>query len=104
MMVATCYQCTVRPAGNDHAGPHSAYCADCQPYDMRNPLRGPQCRCGSCGFTFANLSTFDGHRRNYKCLSPEEIGLELRAGVWGTAAGNANRDRMAARLASGAKS
>jgi hypothetical protein len=29
-----CFTCKVRPAGNDSGGPHSAYCAECQP---RNP-------------------------------------------------------------------
>jgi hypothetical protein len=103
-MVTNCFQCTVRPAGNSYAGPHSAYCDECQPHDMRPALRGPQCRCGSCGCTFANLSTFDGHQKDHQCLDPKSIGLGLRSGVWGTPAGNANRDRMAARLASAAKS
>lgn len=101
-MIALCYQCQTQPAGNEEIGPHSAYCGDCQPIDMRPPLRGPHCRCGACGNTFANLSNFDGHRQGFECLSPEDAGFELRNGIWGTPAGNANRDRLSARLGRGA--
>lgn len=103
-MATMCYQCRSAPAGNDEIGPHSAYCGPCQPRDMRPQPRGPQCRCGGCGLMFANLSNFDGHRKDYQCLPPEAVGFELRNGVWGTPAGNANRDRMIARLAGGAGS
>jgi hypothetical protein len=101
-MAAKCFQCTVRPAGNEYAGPYSAYCGECQPHDMRPQLRGPKCRCGHCLCTFANLGTFDKHRRNFECRTPESMGLEIRAGIWGTPEGNANRDRMVVRLAAAA--
>jgi hypothetical protein len=44
--------------------------------------------CGGCHETFVSLSVFDAHRRDSKCLAPEDVkylksGLAARAdGIW----------------------
>lgn len=105
-----CFTCKVRPAGNDYAGPHSAYCAACQPRDARPGLRGAQCGCAACGRVFATLTDFDRHQERHplghqlagvftgRCLDPVSVGLANAGGVWGTAEGNANRARKAGQL------
>ena len=60
-----CFECKTRPAGNDYAGPHPAYCAGCQPRDSRPQPRGSQCACGACGLIFATVTDFDAHRERY---------------------------------------
>ncbi len=97
-MTDMCFTCKIMPAGNVSGGPFSAYCANCQPIDDDQPPKGSQCECGSCGLTFAALSDFDSHKPGI-CLKPDEIGLKVRNGVYGTPEGNANRDRLARDLA-----
>lgn len=105
-MTTTCRTCRTRPTGNDHAGPHSAYCPTCQPRDSRPQPRGSQCACGACGRIFATLTDFDGHQERWprghdlegvftgQCLAPAALGLELAGGAWGTPEGNAKRRRF----------
>jgi hypothetical protein len=111
-MTAMCYTCKTRPAGNDYAGPYSAYCGTCQPRDIRPQPRGSQCGCGACGRIFATLTDSDAHQERWprghdlegvftgQCADPAVLGLELAAGVWGTQAGNAHRASLADRFAS----
>lgn len=91
-----CFTCKTRPAGNDYAGPHSAYCAECQSRDTRPQPRGSQCGCAACGRIFATLTDFGRHQETYprghplegvftgRCFDPESLGLELGplAMVW----------------------
>jgi hypothetical protein len=99
-----CFTCSAVPAGNDHAGPYSAYCAGCQPKDTRPQPRGSQCYCSACGRLLATLTDFDRSQEHSdgvftgRCLDPALLGLELAAGAWGTPEGNANRARLADRL------
>jgi hypothetical protein len=102
--MSTCFTCRTRPAGNDYGGPHTAFCATCQPRNPHPPLRGAQCRCAACSETFATLTDFDAHqvRRDGvftgECLDPAALGLELAGHVWGTPEGNARRVHLATRL------
>lgn len=108
---AVCFTCRTMPAGNEYAGPHSAYCGECQPRDTRQQPRGGQCGCAACGRIFATLTDFDRHQERYprghllegvftgRCLDPASLGLALAAGVWGSPAGNARRSQDAARMA-----
>jgi len=99
-----CFTCKTKPAGNDYAGPHSAYCAACQPGDTRPQPRGSQCHCAACGATLATLTDFERHQERTegvfsgRCLDPASLGLELAARAWGTPEGNANRARLADRM------
>jgi len=34
------------------------------------------CHCTYCHETFTDLTAFDKHRKRYKCLKPEEAGLQ----------------------------
>jgi hypothetical protein len=107
MSVTRCFACKTGPAGNDYAGPNSAYCAGCQPVDTRQQPRGSQCGCAACGRLLATLTDFDRHQEHYprghrlegvftgRCHDPVTLGLELVGGVWGTPEGNANRARLA---------
>lgn len=97
-MTIPCWACKTQPAGSDCAGPNSAYCAICQPRDTRPQPRRAQCGCASCSRIFATLTDFDRHQQTGRCSDPASIGLELSAGVWGTPAGNVNRDRLAAAM------
>ena len=107
---AACFTCRAEPAGNDYAGPNSAYCPECQPRDTRPQPRGSQCWCAACGRMLATLTDFDRHHERHprghplegvftgRCFDPATLGLELAGGVWGTPEGNANRARKARRL------
>ena len=96
-----CFTCHAEPAGNDHAGPNSAYCAACAPRDATAQPHGSQCYCSACGAALATLTDFDRHQDRSdgvftgRCLDPASLGLELAAGAWGTPEGNANRARLA---------
>lgn len=65
----SCFTCHTRPAGNDLAGPFSAYCATCQPWDGDAP-RGAEAWCEYCGTRFTGNSAFDHHLRERKKLPP----------------------------------
>jgi hypothetical protein len=100
MSSSLCYICkAVPPAGN------SAYCAPCQPAGTRQPPRGGQCGCASCGRLLATLTDFDRHQERSdgvftgRCLDPAAVGLELAGVVWGTPEGNANRAQLANQMA-----
>ena len=93
-----CFTCRKNPAGNTVGGPHSAFCADCQPVPARRAVNRRQAECGRCRRVFATVTDFDRHRPG-TCLDPLNIGLELDGDVWGTPRGNANRAAVAARLA-----
>lgn len=58
-----CFTCKVNEAGNELAGPYSAYCADCQPWPSGFQPRGKECQCASCGEVFTAVSAFDLHQR-----------------------------------------
>lgn len=46
------------------------------------------CHCTGCHKTFKSLSGFDKHRRDFKCLDPLEIGMEMDSrGIWRTPIG-----------------
>ena len=106
-----CFTCSAVPAGNDHAGPYSAYCAGCQPKDTRPQPRGSQCYCSACGRLLATLTDFDRHQERHprghplegvftgRCFDPATLGLELAGCVWGTPEGNAKRRQDSARMA-----
>jgi hypothetical protein len=93
-----CYTCRERPAGNDYAGSHSAYCGKCQPRDTRPRPSGSQCYCSPCREMFATLTDFDSHRETGTCRDPASLGMEMSGDAWGTPEGNANRTRKAARM------
>lgn len=109
MSETKCYTCKVNPAGNEYAGPYSAYCESCQPRDSRrSPTGNSQCGCGNCGELFATLTDFDNHQVHLaggsdsvftgECRRPDDIGLIMSAsGVWGTPEGTAARAAFAAR-------
>ncbi|WP_455907062.1 FDXHR family putative zinc-binding protein [Rhodococcus erythropolis] len=41
--------------------------------------------CSACHHTFSAIGTFDRHRRNNQCLTPEEAGFVRNAhGYWGS--------------------
>jgi hypothetical protein len=112
-----CFTCKTLPAGNDYAGPYSAYCPECQPRDARAQPHGSQCYCAACGRMLATLTDFDRHQERHprghplegvftgRCLDPADLGLELAGGIWGTPEGNVRRrqdaERMAARKPAG---
>lgn len=103
-MQSLCFTCMTLPAGNDDAGPYSAYCPECQPRDSGPRPRGGHCCCAACGRVFATLTDFDRHQERIegvfsgRCSGPVTLGLELAGGVWGTPEGNANRAQRAGRL------
>ncbi len=42
-----------------------------------------RCHCAACHNTFGGLTSFDKHRRSYKCLNPEDLDLHLNEnGIW----------------------
>lgn len=46
-----------------------------------------RCHCGGlgCHRTFNSLGAFDKHRKDFKCLDPLEIGMQMsETGIWGT--------------------
>lgn len=96
-MTSLCHTCRTAPAGNGHGGPHSAYCAGCQPVRTGPRPTPTQHQCAPCGAIFATLTDFDAHQPG-TCQPPAMIGLTLRGHVWGTPEGNADRDRRAARM------
>lgn len=53
-----------------------------------------QCHCAACHHTFGGISNFDAHRRNGHCLTPPEIGCELREGVWRTPMTDSAREKI----------
>jgi hypothetical protein len=69
LKVILCFTCQANPAGNDYAGSHSAYCADCQP-GPGNPLpRGTRVsQCPLC------LEVFSGEAGNVRSASCEREG------------------------------
>jgi hypothetical protein len=81
-----CFNCRAEPAGNDYAGPHSAYCTRCQPEDTATPLAGKQCRCAACGEQFSTVRAFDWHQPQGECADPASLTgsktLVLVAGFW----------------------
>lgn len=105
-MSTLCFTCKTLPAGNDYAGPYSAYCPECQPRDTRPQPRGSQCWCVACGRMLATLTDFDRHQERHpregvftgRCFDPATLGLELAGKAWGIPEGNANRARKAGRL------
>lgn len=38
--------------------------------------------CTGCCRTFKSVSAFDRHRRDMKCLNPEDCGMTMKDGVW----------------------
>ena len=38
--------------------------------------------CSNCHRLFKSVSAFDAHRRNLKCVDPEESGMTMKDGVW----------------------
>jgi hypothetical protein len=96
--VTACYLCGAAEAGNDYAGPYSAYCAGCQPRDARPLIGRSQAACADCERVFATVTDFDRHHDQWGCLNPASIGLEDRAGVWGTPEGNRRRDAKAEQI------
>lgn len=86
----TCFTCKVRPSGNSLAGPHSAFCEDCQPWkpDPRMGKGLGAAKCHNCNEVFTTDGNFDRHQRmrdgESVCLRPEAVGLELKdSGRWG---------------------
>ncbi len=42
-----------------------------------------RCHCASCHQTFSNVTHFDKHRKSYKCVDPQSVGLELNErNIW----------------------
>lgn len=42
-----------------------------------------RCHCSKCHNTFGGLTSFDQHRKGYRCLQPSKLDLTLNArGVW----------------------
>ena len=63
MSAPQCFTCTIRPAGNGHAGSFSAYCDTCQPRDQAPLPTGTSAgRCAACGDIFTSTSAFDKHQ------------------------------------------
>jgi hypothetical protein len=94
--VVLCFTCRVIPAGNDYAGPYSAYCDGCQPRADRLPRGSRVSQCPACFECFSGETTFVQHRVNGKvtgnpgsyflgaCQAPASKGLTLNGhGVWG---------------------
>ncbi|MGH3304117.1 MAG: hypothetical protein ACRDOK_21045 [Streptosporangiaceae bacterium] len=109
-MTAVCFACKAQPAGNDYAGPHSAWCPACQPRDER-PVRAREHRCAACGETFGPLSLFDCHQAveygrlpPVACTQPDRLGMVRDArGTWQTPEGVVARARRAAAMAGRAR-
>ena|SRR6266568_1796483 len=105
-MTAMCFTCKTMPAGNDYAGPYSAYCAECQvkpeylgrfsaPVNI-GPRGTRMCQCPVCLELFSGESTFvlhrieserppplPGERRLGECHYPASKGMKLNEyGVW----------------------
>jgi hypothetical protein len=41
------------------------------------------CHCTSCHRTFGGLTGFDMHRKDGKCLDPQDLGMKItEAGIW----------------------
>jgi hypothetical protein len=106
MSYILCYICKAVPAAGN-----SAYCAGCQPVDIRQQPRGSQCQCAACTRIFASLTDFDRHQERHprghllegvftgRCFDPATLGLALAGGVWGTPEGNARRALLAGQMA-----
>lgn len=77
-----CFTCRTREAGNNYAGPYSAYCATCQP--IGEAIRG--CHCASCGRSFGGVTAFDRHQTltadGVVCRDPATLGLRQSNGTW----------------------
>ena len=42
-----------------------------------------RCHCSGCCNTFGGITSFDQHRKGYKCIDPAKLGLTLNSrGVW----------------------
>ena len=54
------------------------YCVKCR--EKWSGLR--RAHCTACHRTFNSTGGFDDHRKNGKCLDPEDLGMELRDGIW----------------------
>jgi hypothetical protein len=63
-----CFTCRDKSAGNDYAGPYSAYCGDCQPKASGPSPHGKECLCAVCGELFTSPSAFDLHQTAGSCL------------------------------------
>jgi hypothetical protein len=74
-MTTLCFTCKTEPAGNDHGGPHSAYCAACQPLPAMPSPRGAEAFCAGCERYFTSDSAFDKHQVGMTCRDPATRGL-----------------------------
>lgn len=55
-----------------------ARCAECkETWTGKN-----RCHCSGCHRTFGGVGGFDRHRRDFKCLPPEECGMTLEDNIW----------------------
>ena len=44
-----------------------------------------RCHCTSCHKTFNSLGAFDKHRKAFKCIDPETLGMQMNEkGIWST--------------------
>ncbi len=100
-----CFTCRARPAAG-----FSAYCAGCQPRDLR-PVRASEHGCPARGQVFGPLRLFDLHQsvdygrpRPVSCMAPDGLGMVRDArGVWQTREGLVARARRAAVMAGRAR-
>lgn len=56
------------------------YCAVCK--ERWTSLAWAHCTAEGCHRTFRTVGGFNKHRKNMKCLNPEEIGMIKRGNVW----------------------
>jgi hypothetical protein len=51
---------------------------------MTNPRPESGAKCSTCHRRFADVETFDKHRKNGQCVDPEALYMTKRNGIWHT--------------------
>ena len=54
-----------------------------------------RCHCTGCHRTFHSVGGFDKHRKNFKCLDPIDLGMEMdEKGIWSTKMSETLKNRL----------